>query len=156
MVGVERSHESQPAADLAAGIDAAIAPWVVRCVTDLMTAWSGQCPPDVAEAATRAGADARAAVMPEVRALLGADIDEQRSTPLALVRAAVRFPTAVLAGAGVAEVERDTFAVRAFPADVYDLSPASLGDLSEELRELGIIWGATKAWEHKHRHHGGA
>lgn len=151
-VAVEDPGTEDPARALADGIDRAMVPWVVRCVTSIMTAWLGECPPDVAAAAAGAGAEARAEVTPRVRALLHADIDEQRSTPLALVRAAVRFPTAVLAGAGCPEVERDDFAVRAFPADVYDLSPASLADLAEDLRDLGIVWGATKAFEHKRRH----
>jgi len=143
-----------PAQALADGVDKAIGPWVVRCVTSIMTAWRGQCPPDVAAAAAQAGAEARHEVTPRVRALLGADIDEQRTTPLAIVRAAVRFPTAILAAAGCPEVVRDDFAVRAFPADVYNLSPASLAEVAEDLQELGIMWGAAKAFEHKKRHRG--
>jgi hypothetical protein len=137
---------------LADGIDRVIAPWVVRCVLSIMTAWRGECPPEVATAASRAGSEARADVTPRIRALLDADIDEQHSTPLAIIRSAVRYPTAVLAGAGCPEVQRDDFAVRAFPADVYNLSPASLADVDEDLRELGIVWGAAKAFEHKRRH----
>ncbi|MGI8751774.1 MAG: hypothetical protein ACR2MN_05595 [Acidimicrobiales bacterium] len=149
---MEDAAGEDPARALADGIDEAVAPWVVRCVTSIMTAWRGQCPPDVAAAAAQAGAEARSEVTPQVRALLEADIDDQRTTPLAIVRAAVRFPTAVLASAGCPEVVRDDFAVRAFPADVYDLSPASLAEVAEGLQELGIIWGATKAFEHKRRH----
>ncbi|MDQ6840702.1 MAG: hypothetical protein M3137_20785 [Actinomycetota bacterium] len=141
-----------PGRNLADGIDEAVAPWVVRCVTSMMVAWRGQCPPQVVAAAASAGAAARAEVTPRVRALLEADIDEQRSTPLAIVRSAVRFPTAVLAAAGCPEVVRDDFNARSFPADVYNLSPASLGDVAEDLREPGLIWGATKAFEHKRRH----
>lgn len=152
MMDVDDSVPEAAAAALADGIDEALAPWVLRCVTSIMTAWRGHCPPEVTAAAVRAGTEARAEVSPRVRALLEADIDEHRSTPLAIVRSAVRFPTAVLAGAGCPEVERDDFAVRAFPADVYNLSPASLADVAEDLRELGIIWGATKAFEHKRRH----
>lgn len=150
--GVDDPGIEDPARALADGIDEAIEPWVRRCVTTIMTAWRGQCPPDVAAAAAAAGAAARAEVSPRVRTLLDADIDDQRSTPLAVIRAAVRFPTAVLADAGCPHVERDDFAVRAFPADVYDLSPASLADVAEDLRGPGIVWGATKAFEHKRRH----
>ncbi len=150
MVGVDDSA----ARDLIDGIDAALGPWVVRSVTEMMTAWRGECPPPVAQAAARAASEARAATIPALAVLLEADIDEQRTTPLALVRAAVRWPTEVLAGAGVPEVERDPFAVRAFPADVYGLSPASLADLSPDLVEAGIVWGAAKAFEHKRRHAG--
>ncbi len=154
MVAVDDSRAEDPAQALAEGIDQAIGPWVLRCVTSIMTAWRGQCPPHVAAAAAQAGVEARADVTPRVRALLGADIDAQRTTPLGLVRAAVRFPTAVLSAAGCPEVVRDDFSVRAFPADVYDLSPASLGEVAEDLQELGIVWGASKAFEHKRRHGG--
>ena len=44
--------------------------------------------------------------------------------------------------------------MRAFPADVYGLSPASLADLSPDVVEAGIVWGAAKAFEHKRRHAG--
>jgi hypothetical protein len=152
MVGMEDVTAGDSGRALADGIDRAVAAWVVRCVLSIMEAWRGECPPEVATAAARAGAEARADVTPRVRALLDADIDEQHSTPLAIIRSAVRFPTAVLAGAGCPEVQRDDFAVRAFPADVYNLSPASLADVDEGLRQLGIVWGAAKAFEHKRRH----
>ena len=73
---------------------------------------------------------------------------------MALVRAAVRYPSEVLASAGVPPVERDEFAQRAFPEDRYDLSPATFADLDPALVNLGIEWGAAKAFEHKRRHGG--
>jgi hypothetical protein len=83
-----------------------------------------------------------------VRALLASDIDDQRTGPLAVVRGAVRFPTAVLEQAGVPPVERDPFAVRQFPEDLYDLAPATFGDLDPTLHEPGLTWGAAKAHVH--------
>lgn len=139
---------------LAAGIDAALPGWVVRSVSEVMEAWRGECPPAVAEAAARAGQVARAETGAAVRALLEADIDDQRTTPLALVRAAVRWPTQVLAEAGAPPVARDEFKAGVFPADVYDLSPATFADLDPALGDAGIAWGAAKAWEHKRRHSG--
>jgi len=140
------------AAVLAEQIDEAIGPWVVRSVTRLMTAWQGSVDPDVRKAAEAAGRQARADTGAAVRALLAADVDEQRTTPLALLRQAVRYPTEVLRQAGVPPVVRDDFAVRAFPADVYDLSPASFADVDPSLLEAGLAWGAAKAFEHKRRH----
>jgi hypothetical protein len=49
-------------------------------------------------------------------------------------------------------VERDPFAERAFPDDLYDLSPASFADVDPELAEVAITWGAAKAFVHKRRH----
>jgi hypothetical protein len=88
-----------------------------------------------------------------MRALLEADIDDQQTTPLALIRAsAVRYPTEVLRHAGVPPVARDEFAVSVFPGDTYELAPASFADLDPELADAGIAWGAAKAFTHKQRH----
>ena len=60
----------------------------------------------------------------------------------------MRYPTEVLAAAGATPVERDDFAVRAFPDDPFDLSPAAFGDVDERLTEPGMRWGAAKAYVH--------
>lgn len=140
---------------LADGIEAALPGWVEGCVTRVMTAWAGAVPVAVAEQARGAGREAAAQVGPRVRALLDADIDEQRTTPLAILRGvAVRFPTEVLAAAGVPPVVRDRAAEALFPGDTYDLVPASFADLGPDLAETGLRWGAAKAFEHKRRHGG--
>ena len=103
------------------------------------------------EADTRidsAAARCRAEVSPRVRALLETDLDDQRSTPLGLLRHAVVVPTEVLRSLGVPPVARDEFAVRSFPGDLYALSPASFRDVDESLHEPGLIWGAAKAHVH--------
>jgi hypothetical protein len=137
---------------LADCIEAALPDWVRGAVSRLMTAWSGTVPPEVAAAAAVAGEAARAEVGSRVRTLLTLDIDQQTTTPLALLRSAVRYPTEVLAAAGVPALARDSFAVRAFPDDVYGLSPATWADLGPEVGEAGIRWGAAKAFEHRRRH----
>lgn len=142
------------ASALADGIEAALPGWVVACVARVVLAVTG-AGPDAATAAASAAAGVKAGedVGKEVRTLLAADIDTQISTPLAIIRsAAVRYPTEVLRQAGIPPVERDPFAVRAFPADIYDLSPASFADLSPDLVDAGIAWGAAKAFVHKQRH----
>lgn len=140
------------AATLADGIEAALPTWVVGAVVTLCIAWHGGVDPDVLLAAEDAGQRARAEAGAAIRTLLESDIDVQTTTPLALLRAAVRYPTEVLAAAGVPEVERDPFAEAAFPDDVYDLSPASFTDVAPELGEVGLAWGAAKAFTHKRRH----
>ncbi len=141
------------AKDLADGIEGALPGWVDRSVARIMTAWAGSVPPELAAQARVAGQEAAARVGPIVRALLESDIDEQRTTPLAILRgAAVRYPTDVLAGAGVAAVVRDRAAEELFPDDVYDLVPASFADLGPDVADLGLRWGAAKAFEHKRRH----
>jgi len=95
---------------------------------------------------------ARRQVGAEVEALLAQDIDEQRTTPLSLLRGAVRYPTEVLRSAGVPPRRRQGFDVERFPDDEYELTPANLADVDPELAELGLVWGAAKAWTHKARH----
>lgn len=129
---------------LADGIEAALPGWVVRCV--------GRFLPDPGPAADDAGRRAAAEVGGAVRALLYQDVDEQRATPLTLLRAAVAYPTAVLQAAGVPPVERDRFAVERFPDDPYDLTPATFADIDPSLAEVGLAWGAAKAFEHRRRH----
>jgi len=136
---------------LAAAVDASLAEWVVRCVqrrAPVMT-------PDLLARARGAGEVARTEVGARLRTLLETDIDEQRVNPLALLRAAVRYPTDVLAALGVPPVPRDEFAVRAFPDDPYDLSPATWADIDERLREPGLAWGAWKAKQHLDRRRAG-
>ena len=139
---------------LADGIEAVLDKWVARCVVELVTAWSGSVDPEVRAAAEEAGERCRVEVGAEVRTLLLTDIDAQRGTPLAILRRAVSYPTEVLASAGVPHVVRDSFAERMFPDDVYGLAPASFSDVDPSLSELGITWGAAKAFEHKRRHRG--
>lgn len=129
---------------LADAICAALPQWVQRCVV--------QIAPHLREEAVAAGEQAAREVGAEVRSLLAADIDEQATTPLSLVRAAVRYPTAVLAAANIAPVARDDFERERFPYDVYGLTPATWSDVDPALQDLGIAWGAAKAFEHKRRH----
>lgn len=130
---------------LADAVDLTLPGWVVRSVNRVAHAWQpelgGRLGPDARAAASAASAE----VGPRVRALLLADVDAQRSGPLALLREAVRYPTEVLANAGVPPVVRDGFTERAFPTDVYDLSPASFADVDPALHEPGLVWGAAKA-----------
>lgn len=130
---------------LAEGIAAALGPWVVRSVVSVADRWSPGLGADLAGPAERAASAAVAAVIPRIRSLLSSDADVQQASPLALLRGAVRYPTEVLAAAGVPAVMRDSFAEQAFPDDVYDLAPATFADLDPELRDVGLAWGAAKA-----------
>ena len=115
----------EQATALADAIEAALPAWVERSVERVMRAWKGEVDEGVRAAAAAAGRQTAAEVGPQVRALLDTDIDAQQTTPLSLVRGAVRYPTAVLLAAGVPPVMRDEQQERLFPEDVYDLAPAS-------------------------------
>jgi hypothetical protein len=136
---------------LASAIEAALPVWVIRSVEHIIRAWRGEVPPDVADAAAAAGRRAQVETGTAIRSLLAADIDDQRTTPLALLRQAVKYPTAVLRQADVPPVDRDRFRQEAFPDDLYDLSPANWSDIDPSLTEPGINWGAAKAFEHRRR-----
>lgn len=133
---------------LADAIVAALPGWVERSVARYVDV----ADPAVADATRQAGRRAAEDVGAQVRALLRADIDEQRTTPLSLLRGAVRYPTAVLRDAGVPPVDRDPIQVRLLPEDLYDLSPASFADVDPTLAEPGMVWGAAKALAHRRRH----
>jgi hypothetical protein len=133
---------------LADAIVSALPGWVERCVALRLASPE----PAVLAAAREAGRAAAVEVGAEVRALLEADIDDQRTTPLSLLRTAVRYPTAVLQAAGVPPVDRDPVQVRLLPGDLYDLSPARFADVDPALAEPGMVWGAAKALAHRRRH----
>jgi hypothetical protein len=141
---------------LADALEAALPRWVQRSVEGRWHDWRGAepMPTDVMVAARAAGERAQREVGAAVRALLALDVDDQRVNPLAVVRDAVRHPTEVLRAAGVPEVVRDEFDERAFPDDVYALSPASFTDVDQSLFEPGLEWGAAKAHAHLSRHRG--
>jgi hypothetical protein len=105
----------------------------------------------VRAAAAEAGRRAATEVAREVRDLLALDIDDQRTTPLSLLRRAVRYPTEVLRAAGVPPVVRDEHQERLFPEDDYDLAPANFADVSPDLADVGLAWGAAKAYTHLER-----
>lgn len=77
--------------------------------------------------------------------LLAQDVDVQRENPLHVLRRATRHATQALAAAGVPAAVRDEFEQRAMPEDAYSFGPLTWRDLSENVHEAGITWGAWKA-----------
>lgn len=133
---------------LADQIESVLSGWVERSVRNRVEASGRTFDAELAASAVAAGERCREEIAPQVRALLVTDLDEQRSTPLSILRAATSYATEVLLAAGVAPVQRDEFQARAFPSDVYALSPASFSDVDEALGEPGLVWGAAKAHVH--------
>jgi hypothetical protein len=130
--------------ELADAVERVLPDWVVRCVQRRLP----DAPDDVLASARRAGDTAATETAAAMRDLGG-------RTPLQVLREAVRFPTEVLRSAGVPPVGRDDFAVDRFPDDEYDLTSAHFGDVDESLVDLGLLWGAMRAWEHKQAHGAG-
>jgi hypothetical protein len=123
--------------------------WVVMVVTGLVDAWGkldAEARAEVAAAADRAGREAAARVGAELSALFALDPAAQRLTPLEIIRSLRREASVVLRSAGVPEVVRDPFEMRAFPDDDYGIvlkTPAELGD--DELGGALLAWGMGKA-----------
>jgi hypothetical protein len=139
---------------LADAVDSALPGWVERSVRRRLHEAGRTADPAILEAAEAAGRHAADEVGASLRALLGRDIDEQATTPLSLLRGAVRYPTAVLEEAGVPHVLRDRIQEQLLPDDVYDLAPATFADVDPSLAEPGMVWGAAKAFAHLQRHGG--
>jgi hypothetical protein len=137
---------------LAEALRTALPGWVERSVVARATGAGRPVDDELMAAAADAGAAAGREVGDQLAELLALDVDEQRTNPLSLLRGAVRYPTAVLRAAGVPPVERDRFAIERFPDDDYDLSPAAFGDVDPSLVDLGVTWGAAKAFVHRARH----
>jgi hypothetical protein len=124
---------------LADAVEAAIPRWIERCVGGAA---------DATEAIERT----REAVMPRLRSLLAADVDDQRENPLSILRAAVSHPTDALRRAGVEARPRQAFDAEHFPGDDYGLTPMTWRDVDESLHEPGLVWGALKARAAMTRH----
>jgi hypothetical protein len=136
------------ARSLADAVDAAVPGWIDRSVRRVLAEQGIVVDDALAGRIEAASAEAGAEGNRRIRALLAADVDEQAGNPLAVLRSLVRHATEVLQAAGAHPAARDEFAQRAFPADVYDLSPAAFADVDPSLHEPGLVWGAAKAHVH--------
>lgn len=130
---------------LADAVAVAVPKWLVRCVVPTARRLGAVPTPQMHAEAEEMSRTASLLVIAALNDLLATDVDEQTTNPLSVLRLAVRHPTEVLQRFGVSHAHRDEFAVRAFPADVYGLSPATWADVDESLQEPGLIWGAWKA-----------
>ena len=143
------SQFSSPAEQLLTVLSEVVEPWLQRMLI-LTAARHSRCEADQLPSEFRREIDAEAqrqaaAVLPQINALLSADVDAQRHNPLALLRSAAIAAGEVLTRHGVEPVIRDDFEVTAFPLDHYRLVPASWIDVDPRLQDPGITWGAWKA-----------
>lgn len=139
------------ASELADRVEAVVPGWIEGLVLGRVRDWSGHLSAEVAAEAVVAADAARAEVVPRMRALLAADIGDQRGNPLEVLRSATVHAHDALARIGVPSVVRDDFSQRSFPGDAYDLMPATWADVDPSLHEIGLTWGAAKAFVHKAR-----
>jgi hypothetical protein len=124
---------------------AAVPNWVDSSVRRIVRRHVGVVNDDVAAAIVVAGKEAQQFVTERLSVLLAADVDQQTSNPLQILRDSARFPTQVLLGVGVPAPKRDHFDEQINPDDVFGLGPYTWRDLGEEVHDAGIEWGAWKA-----------
>ena len=84
-------------------------------------------------------------LMVQLRRFLEQDIDQQRTTPLAILRQAVPVVTTILHQVGVPHVNRDRDAARLHPDDWYDLTPASYADFGDEVQQASPLMGGSQS-----------
>jgi len=132
------------AADLEAGLDAALPGWLRQTSKTL-------CPTVEPEALENAIAETMAEFSPRLSAVLHADVDAGAGNPLAVVRSSTARVTALLQAAGARPAARDEFDARAFPDDVFGFGPSAFADIDASLHEVGLVWGAARAHVHLRR-----
>jgi hypothetical protein len=133
-----------PVRELLDVLDAVVPSWLRRCVERAVTA-AGRDVAELESALTEMVDREAPRIVAQLEQLLMTDVDEQRSNPLSVLRAAIAAPTALLEAYGVPALARDRFASESFPDDVYGLGPATWSDVDDRLAEPGVVWGAWKA-----------
>jgi hypothetical protein len=81
----------------------------------------------------------------DLLSLLSTDVDQQRFNPLQVIREANVFANRALDAAGVSVPHRDEFDAQVMPHDTYAFGPLTWKDLSDDVHDAGISWGAWKA-----------
>lgn len=112
--------------------------------------------PQSAATATATAAAFRAEVIGSLRHLVDRDIDDQRATPLQLLRASVPLLTAALVEAGLQARpgvgDRTAANDRSGDSDdPFGIAPASWAGVGEDVGEAAMVWGAAKAMVHLER-----
>ncbi len=132
-----------------------------EAMVDVLPAWAERVAVHLAgasfaEPGRLAGQAMVVIVAPQLAALLAADVDAQRTTPLALFRASIEPLTEVLKHGGVGRPARDELDQAMAPDDEFGVAPRTYADLGEGVHEAGIRWGVAKAFAHRARHVGDA
>lgn len=83
--------------------------------------------------------------------LVTADVDAALSGPLERIRRSIHPLTEALDERGVQAPVRNSLDVEMRPDDRHGLGPMNYLDISQEVHEAGITWGAAKAHLHMKR-----
>ena len=135
-------------AELAKELEAALPLWVESSIYEIYQAWKGEAPKEITDQAQLAGKRCVTELIPALRELLESDTALQQTNPMSILRRASQYPTQVLKQNQVPPVQRDEYLETTFPEDIYGLTPAAFLDFGQACHELGIAWGAAKAYLH--------
>ena len=122
-----------------------VSSWIIRRMHDVTATASEDVKKQVHVRSSAIATATENFVAHELQQLLAEDVDAQRTNPLQILRDSTRFATHALRELDVPEVQRDEFERKAQPGDVYALGPMTWRDLSDDVHEAGISWGAWKA-----------
>lgn len=131
--------------DLYSAVVAAVPHWISRRIEEIMkdvaTEDVAQLQDEIVEVATQVLHTVENALFE----ILLQDVDEQRQNPMHVIRTSINSATELLSRYEVPLPHRDEFEIKAMPNDVYAIGPLTWKDLSEDVHETGITWGAWKA-----------
>jgi hypothetical protein len=136
--------ESYPK-DLFMAVIHAVPSWVARRMLEIASHSGVSAGADFMEAIETVSRETLQQLSGDLLALLATDVDKQRFNPLQVIREANVFANQSLAMLGVPVPRRDEFDAQVMPHDHYAVGPLTWKDLSEDVHDAGITWGAWKA-----------
>ncbi len=136
--------ESYPK-DLFMAVIHAVPSWVARRMLEIASHGGVSAGADFMEAIESVSRETVQQLSGDLLALLATDVDQQRFNPLQVIREANVFANQSLAMLGVPVPRRDEFDAQVMPHDSYAIGPLTWKDLSEDVHDAGISWGAWKA-----------
>jgi hypothetical protein len=143
--GVDTPHLEPYSQALFDAVIHAVPVWITRRIHEIVQMAPSGDKESVLSEVTQVAQQTQYFVSQHLQQLLGQDVDAQRSNPLHILRRSTAIATKVLQLAQIPFVHRDEFDTSALPDDVYAIGPLTWRDLSEEVHEVGITWGAWKA-----------
>jgi hypothetical protein len=143
--GVDTPHLEPYSQALFDAVVTAVPEWITRRMREIVQMASSGDKDAVLGRTSHVAQQTQDFVSEHLQHLLLEDVDTQRTNPLHILRSATAIATAVLQSAQIPLVHRDEFDRSALPNDVYAIGPHTWRDLSEEVHEVGITWGAWKA-----------
>ncbi len=135
--------------DLVAAVNAAIRPWLNSVVAARIG--PATVPPETTAEIDAAIEKIATQVNRSLTELATADVDEPLSGPLERIRRETTPLVGALDDAGATRPRRDPVDTEMRPDDVYAIGPYTFMDLSTDVHDAGIAWGAAKAFLHRSR-----